>query len=170
MNTPPPSEAGEIEKFAHVQKRICMLWGTRELDGYLSHLLIDSRDGQRNGFPVEVTAELLFLIELNKLNRAIDLARKLRIPLREAYRKIDKQDRGGELGDRTDPLSGRDSFARTERELGVRAQPARKAEEAEGFFALLGKGVFALFTSKAVLFLVALFLAWQFVLPMFFKK
>jgi hypothetical protein len=147
-----------------------MLWGTQELDGHINHLLTDSRDGQRSGFPVEVTADLLFLAELNKLNRAIDLARKLKIPLREAYRKVDKQDRGGELGDQADPLSGRDNFAREEKELGVRARPAaRKNEEADSLFAMLGKGVFALFTSKAVLFLIVLFLAYQYILPKFIK-
>jgi hypothetical protein len=169
-DNPANSEASEIEKFPHVQKRVCMLWGTQELDGHINHLLTDSRDGQRSGFPIEVTAELLFLAELNKLIRSIDLARKLNIPLREAYEKIDKRDRGADLGDPTDPLSGRDSFAREERELGVRARPARKTEEADGFFAMIGKGVFTLFTSKAVLFLVALFLAYQYVLPMFIKK
>jgi len=169
MNIPVNSEASEIEKFPHVQKRICMLWGTQELDGHINHLLTDSRDGQRSGFPVEVTAELLFLAELNKLIRAIDLARKLKIPLREAYEKIDKKDRGADLGDPADPLSGRDQFARDEHELGARPRPMRKAEESDGFFAMLGKGVFALFTSKAILFLVVLFLAYQYVLPMFFK-
>ena len=169
MNIPTNPEASEIEKFPHVQNRICMLWGTQELDGHINHLLTDSRDGQRSGFPVEVTAELLFLAELNKLIRAIDLARKLKISLREAYEKIDKKDRGADLGDPADPLSGRDQFAREEQELGVRPRPVRKVEESDGFFAMLGKGVFALFTSKAILFLVVLFLAYQYVLPMFFK-
>lgn len=171
MNIPVNPEASEIEKFSHVAKRICMLWGTQELDGHINHLLTDSRDGQRSGFPVEVTAELLFLVELNKLIRAIDLARKLNIPLREAYQKVDKKDRGADLGDPSDPLSGRDSFARDEQELGVRARSvARRREEKDGIVALFGKGVFALFTSKAVLFLVVLFLAYQYLLPLFFKK
>lgn len=169
MNIPANPEISEIEKFPHVQQRICMLWGTRELDGHINHLLTDSRDGQRSGFPVEVTAELLFLVELNKLIRAIDLSRKLKIPLREAYQKIDKQDRGADLGDPTDPLSGRDQFAREEQEFGARPRPVRKREEAEGFFAALGKGVFTLFTSKAVLFLIALFLAYQYILPRLMK-
>jgi hypothetical protein len=171
MNIPVNPEASEIEKYPHVQKRICMLWGTQELDGHINHLLTDSRDGQRSGFPIEVTTELLFLAELNKLIRAIDLARKLSIPLREAYQKIDKKDRGADLGDPSDPMSGRDSFAREERELGVRTRPVAKArEESDGIVALFGKGVFALFTSKAILFLVALFLAYQYVLPMFIKQ
>lgn len=170
MNIPTNPEASEIEKFPHVQKRICMLWGTQELDGHINHLLTDSRDGQRSGFPIEVTAELLFLAELNKLIRSIDLSRKLKIPLREAYQKIDKRDRGADLGDPTDPLSGRDSFAREEQELGVRPRPVRKAEESDGVFAMIGKGVFSLFTNKAVLFLVVLLLAYQYVLPLFFKR
>lgn len=171
MNIPVNPEACEIERFPHVQKRICMLWGTQELDGHINHLLTDSRDGQRSGFPVEVTAELLFLAELNKLIRAIELARKVNIPLREAYQKIDKKDRGADLGDPSDPLSGRDSFAREEHELGVRTRPAtRRRKESDGIFAMFGKGVFALFTSKAVLFLVVLFLAYQYVLPLFIKK
>jgi len=169
MNIPTNPAASAIEKFPHVQKRICMLWGTQELDGHINHLLTDSRDGKRSGFPVEVTAELLFLAELNKLIRSIDLSRKLKIPLREAYQKIDKQDRGADLGDPTDPLSGRDSFAREEQELGVRPRPVRKAEESDGFFAAIGKGVFSLFTSKAILFLVVLFLAYQYILPLFMK-
>ncbi|MEW6515072.1 MAG: hypothetical protein AB1443_13855 [Pseudomonadota bacterium] len=169
MNIPTNPEASEIEKFPHVQKRICMLWGTQELDGHINHLLTDSRDGQRSGFPIEVTAELLFLAELNKLIRAIDLSRKLKIPLREAYQKIDKKDRGADLGDPTDPLSGRDSFAREAQELGVRPRPVRKAEESDGFLATIGKGVFSLFTNKAVLFLVVLLLAYQYILPLFMK-
>jgi hypothetical protein len=171
MNSIPPRDsASAIERFAHVQKRVCMMWGTRELDVYINHLLTDSRDGQRSGFPVEVTAELLFLAELNKLIRAIDLARKLQINLREAYHKVEQADHGtGGLGD---PLAGRDQYAREDREIGAKPRPVvvRKEEEKENFATTLGKGVFALFTSKAILFLIALFLAWQYVLPLFFKK
>lgn len=150
-----------------------MAWGTQELDAYINHLLTDSRDGQRSGFPVEVTAELLFLVETNKLVRAIDVARRLKIPLREAYQKVDKQDRGSQLGDTdmVDPGMGRDQYARDEPELGVRARPVRRAEQdSDGFAAMLGRGVFALFTSKAVIFIIFLFLAYQYLLPMFFKK
>ncbi|MBS3936593.1 MAG: hypothetical protein KGZ43_10520 [Sulfuritalea sp.] len=170
MNLPKnPDAPSALEKFGHVQKRICMLWGTQELDAYIAHLMTDSRDGQRSGFPVEVTGELLFLVELNKLVRAIDLARKLRIPLSEAYHKVDKKDRGGDLGD--DPLTGSDRFAREERELGVppRATARRGQEEGGSIFVLLGRGVFSLLTNKIVLFLLALLVAYLYVLPTFFK-
>lgn len=138
----PTTEASAIEAFPHVRNRICMLWGTHDLDQYITHLMTDTRDGQRKGFPVEVTAELLFLAEINKLIRAIDLARKLQIPLREAYEKVDKQDRGADLGDPTDPLVARDAVAREEREIGVRPHvPVDHGPPSGGggFFALIGK-------------------------------
>jgi hypothetical protein len=171
MNNPSAiSDASAIERLHHVQQRICMAWGTQELDAYINHLLTDSRDGQRSGFPVAVTAELLFLVELNKLVRAIEVARRLKIPLKEAYQKVDLQDRGSQLGDpKSDPLVARDMYAREEQELGAR--PARRKEkDSDGLATMLGKGVFALFTSKAVIFIILLFLAWQYVLPLFFKK
>lgn len=152
----PTTEASAIEAFPHVRNRICMLWGTHDLDQYITHLMTDTRDGQRSGFPVEVTAELLFLAEINKLIRAIDLARKLQIPLREAYQKVDKQDRGADLGDPLDPLVARDTVGREEREIGVRPQPvehARPSESSGGFFAVVG---------KLAIVLLILYLVWQF--------
>lgn len=153
----PTTEASAIEAYPHVRNRICMLWGTHDLDQYITHLMTDTRDGQRQGFPVEVTAELLFLAEINKLIRAIDLARKLQIPLSEAYQKIDKQDRGLELGDPLDPLVARDTVAREERESFVTPhhtvveRPASK--EGGDFFALVG---------KLAIVLLILYLVWQF--------
>lgn len=168
--TPLSSESSGIEKLTHVQNKICMMWATPELDGYINHLLTDSRDGQRKGFPVEVTAELLFLAELNKMVRAIDMARRLKIPLREAYEKVDHQDRGSQLGDPNDSLSGRDQFGREEKELGISSRPVRKTEPKEGVTATFGKGIFALLTSKAVIFLLLLFIAYKFLAPYFFMK
>lgn len=165
MNNPASSsDLNPVEAFPHVQKRICMMWATPELDHYINHLLTDSRDGKRQGFPVEVTAELLFLVELNKLVRAIDVARKLGLPLREAYQKVDKQDRGLQLGDdSSDPLVGRDHYAREEKEFPARPRPAVRREEkpSAGFAATFGKVAFSL---------IALFLAYQYLLPLFFRK
>lgn len=126
------SEASAIERFPHVVNRICGSWGTHELDGYITHLMTDTRDGQRKGFPAEVTAELLFLAEVNKLIRAIDLARKLQIPLREAYQKIDKQDRGFDLGDPIEQLGSRDVFAREERDIAFKKPPMPSDRERKG--------------------------------------
>jgi hypothetical protein len=149
------SEASAIERFPHVIKRICALWGTHDLDQYITHLMTDTRDGQRRGFPVEVTAELLFLAEINKQVRAIDLARRLQIPLDEAYQKIDKQDRGRDLGD---PLLSTDIYARQAGEFTFPSLPTAgripQQSEGGGFFALVGKLAIALL----VLYLIGLFL------------
>jgi len=111
-----------------------------------------------------VTAELLFLAEINKLIRAIDLARKVQIPLREAYQKIDKQDRGFDLGDPIDPLVSRDVFAREEKEFAVKPEPAvsddRHRTSGGGFFAIVG---------KLAITLLVLYLIWHYVLPLFNK-
>lgn len=160
-------EASSIEAFPHVEKRVCMMWATPELDGYINTLMTDSRDGKRKGFPVEVTAELLFLVELNKMARAIDIARRLKIPLREAYEKVDRQDRGNQLGDPNDPMSGRDQFGREGKELGVVYRQPKPAEEKHGVAALFGKGIFSLFTSKFIIFLLLIFIAYKFLAPYF---
>lgn len=158
------SEASAIEGFPHVINRICGLWGTHELDGYISHLMTDTRDGQRKGFPAEVTAELLFLAETNKLIRAIDLARNLRIPLSDAYQRIDKQDRGFEVGDPIEMLVSRDVSGRSARELGFTPPPSPPPSPVaastptgaggSSFFAQLG---------KLALVVLVLYLAWRFI-------
>ncbi len=47
-------------KFSRVMNRIMELWGTPALDDYFTELMIDTK-GDRQGFPVEVLAELLTL-------------------------------------------------------------------------------------------------------------
>lgn len=153
-----------VEAYPHIVKKIGMTWGTHELDVYINHLMTDSRDGQRKGFPVGVTDQLLFLQELNKMVRAIDAARKLKVPLRDAYNTVDKQDRGAELGDaREDPLVAQDQYAREEREFTRIAHPPVDRNEGGGF----GQWVFSLLTNKAVLFLVALYVAYKVLAPFF---
>ena len=50
-----------LEKLPHITKRVCLLWGHPEFDAFTSHLLMDSRDGKRQGLPWDVAEELLFL-------------------------------------------------------------------------------------------------------------
>ncbi len=99
---PPTQEDGEegstaeslsaLDKFPGVLNKISLMWGTRELDKFIHKLIMDSRDGTRQGFPMAAAEELLFLSECNKIIRAIDAAAKLNITLKEAYRMIDSGD------------------------------------------------------------------------------
>lgn len=159
MNTPTLShEACAIERIRHVQQKICMLWGSPELDGYINKLLMDSRDGQRKGFPIEVTQELLFLAEFNKLARAIDLARKLNISLRDAIVKIDRDD-----VDPHDPMVG--GGGRTDRggvDLGSPASASRK-KAPDNAGSSFGQMI------QAVIFLAVLMILYKVLGPTLFK-
>jgi hypothetical protein len=64
-------EACALEKLPHIIKRVCLLWGQPEFDAFTSHLMMDSRDGKRQGLPWEVAEEILFLAELRVVKRAI---------------------------------------------------------------------------------------------------
>jgi hypothetical protein len=70
--TPAPKRTGSpervivraaIEGYPHIIESICLMWGGREADAYLSRLVIDTRGG-RKGFPRDVMDELLILAEV----------------------------------------------------------------------------------------------------------
>jgi len=67
----PSGAASALERLPHITKRVCLLWGHPEFDAFTSHLLMDSRDGKRQGLPWDVAEELLFLAELRVVKRAI---------------------------------------------------------------------------------------------------
>jgi|APHig6443717817_1056837.scaffolds.fasta_scaffold237964_2 hypothetical protein len=166
MNSPVfSSEACAIERIGHVQKKICMLWGSPELDAYINKLLMDSRDGQRQGFPVQVTQELLYLAEFNKFIQAIDLARKLKVSLRDALQKIDQVDIDPE-----NPLAG--GGGRTDRGSAQVTRPAsvaRAKKESGNAASSFGQMIFTLLTSKAVIFLIFLAITYKLLSPYLFK-
>ena len=53
-----PAEACALEKLPHITKRVCLLWGHPEFDAFTSHLMMDSRDGKRQGLPWDVAEEI----------------------------------------------------------------------------------------------------------------
>ena len=65
------ADACALERLPHITKRVCLLWGHPEFDSFTSHLLMDSRDGKRQGLPWDVAEEILFLAELRVVKRAI---------------------------------------------------------------------------------------------------
>ena len=50
-----------LEDMPHIAARVQQLWGTRECQSYLQHLLRDNRDGSRAGFPFTVIDDILML-------------------------------------------------------------------------------------------------------------
>jgi hypothetical protein len=55
-----------VALFPHVRAGILRTWDTNEGVAYLKHLLRDTRNGQRTGFPLSIARELLFLLDLQE--------------------------------------------------------------------------------------------------------
>ena len=81
-----------IETIPRLLTRISGIWGTQDLDVFLNKLVMDSRDGGRRGFPVEVAEELLFMTQLKKMVRAYYLAKANNISLDASFKLVDKGD------------------------------------------------------------------------------
>ena len=77
-----------LERLPHITKRVCLLWGHPEFDAFTSHLLMDSRDGKRQGLPWDVAEELLFLSELRVVKRAIVAAGVTGQPFWEIFNQM----------------------------------------------------------------------------------
>ncbi|HEY6895627.1 MAG TPA: hypothetical protein VI279_00060 [Rhodocyclaceae bacterium] len=107
-----------------------MIWGTPELDTMISKLVMDSRDGSRQGFPMAVASELLWLAEINKVRRAMDLRDKTSIRFDEAYAMIEKGDAARRGSDTwSDPNSGGQNLGRRYADKPEYVRPHRRREE-----------------------------------------
>lgn len=81
-----------LEAMPHLLKQIQSLWLSRDLNTFIAQLFLDSRDGARNGFPVEATRELLLLSRINQQLRAEETASLLGLSLVEASDLIARGD------------------------------------------------------------------------------
>lgn len=114
-----------LEDISHLTRKICSIWGTAELDTFLSTLFMDSRDGSRRGLPVAVAEEVLFLAQTNKLIRAMALQKVQEMSLREAYRLVDQGDQARlKIDALDDPTVSRDTVTREGRTAAPRDRRA----------------------------------------------
>jgi hypothetical protein len=94
-NSPPcyaKDTTSALEAMPHLANRITRLWKSRDLNTLIHELLLDSRDGNRQGFPREVAKELMFLARMNVIVRANDAAPLLGISIGDACRLIETGD------------------------------------------------------------------------------
>ena len=138
-----------LERIGHLTPKICALWGTAEFNVFFGKLLLDSRDGTRQGLPTEVAAELAFLAETNKILRAINVSEQLGLKFDEAFRHVDAEDQQSLKFDALDdPLVSRDTLVRradeirphirvTSRAIQRNTAPAPASSQLSGLFALL---------------------------------
>ena len=78
--------AAALEAMPHLMDKICGIWGKRECESFINGLLMDSRDGARQGLPWEAAQDLLFLAELHAERRALAAAEMTGGPLNQTAR------------------------------------------------------------------------------------
>jgi len=83
-----PSEACGLERLPHVLNKLCQLWGRPECEAYISRLIMDSRDGSRQGLPWEVAMELMFLGELSVGRRALVASAATGVPFGQMLQRF----------------------------------------------------------------------------------
>lgn len=172
---PPPSrDAGALEAMPHLKQKICLMWGSPELDIFISRLIMDSRDGKRQGLPMQVGAELLFLAQTNKLIRAIDLLSQQKMTLKEAYQMVDAGDQKRLEADLLDnPLISRDTVVEDKPPPRPAVAPARPAARPPpppaGAVEATGQLLFRVLFNKITLVLIGAALTAKLLWPIFFK-
>ena len=91
-NDGPIDATAALESMPHLLHKIQALWNSRNLNTFIACLLMDSRDGDRAGFPFGVARELIFLSRTNLVLRAQEAAPLLGVSLGEAIELISKGD------------------------------------------------------------------------------
>lgn len=160
-----------LESIDHLTQKVCLLWGTPELNVFVRRLFLDSRNGSRQGLPREIAAEVVFLAETNTLVRAIQRSQKLGIRFDDALKSVEMEDDTHVKFDAfDDPRVSRDTLVRSEKKhymwathtMGIRySQSQPDAGQASGLFAFL----LMPFRSKWFWVAVFLFVGYQFIWP-----
>lgn len=168
LDVPPPpvptviNVRAALEDIQHLQKKICSIWGTGELDSFLNHLVMDARDGARDGLPMAVAAEVSYLMELNKGVRAIEFARVNSLRFEDALKVIDEGDEARHKRDVwDDPATARDE-ARCRRINSAVAQGPASDEGRKGQIAALIELLLLPFRNKWVIAIIAIVLTAKF--------
>ena len=127
-----------LERMPHMAKKICLMWCSSELDAFIPTLIMDSRDGARQGLPMDVAAELMFLVGINKAVRAIDLATKTKVNFGEAYRIIDQGDMApaSVTNAWADPLVAKDA-SKINKVAAKASRPVVRPKKSKGFWSWL---------------------------------
>jgi hypothetical protein len=125
------AESCALEKLPHITKRVCLLWGHPEFDAFTSHLMMDSRDGKRQGLPWDVAEEILFLAELRVVKRAIVASGVTGEPFWDTFHKMLANAEAAQhkvQHEWSDPLATSD-FSRIKRDETAFTRPPAESEK-----------------------------------------
>lgn len=78
-------DACALERLPHLASNVRALWGQAEFEIYVSRLIMESRDGKRQGLPWDAAQELMFLVDLSIAKRAVMAANLTGAPFRQMY-------------------------------------------------------------------------------------
>jgi len=141
------------------------MWKTRELDVFIHRLILDSRDGARQGFPMAAAQEMLFLAETNRILRAIDTAEQLKIKLSEAYKMVVAGDEAATPSNVwDDPSVSKDtSSRRNSRSVSEQVSLAARKSQGSGLLYWVSRVVFNKWFIIAVIAVLSTKAMWPFV-------
>lgn len=87
-NDVPPGVSALEHRLPRIAEQACKLWGSPAIEPFISSLMMDSRDGARQGLPWDVGQELLFLLEISIAKRAIVASQTTGMPYREVFKSM----------------------------------------------------------------------------------
>ena len=121
-------QASALERLPHLAQKICVLWGQPEFEPFVNGLIMDSRDGTRQGLPWEAALELLFLVELSVAKRALAAANTTGVPFSQLFEQYLAQSRAAPTSSRDPWADPGNKDARGSRRERSRSRPAADVE------------------------------------------
>lgn len=84
----PPGLSALEFRLPRIAEQACKLWGGPGVEPFIASLMMDSRDGARQGLPWDVAQELLFLLEISIAKRAMVAAKTTGMPYRQVFQSM----------------------------------------------------------------------------------
>jgi hypothetical protein len=75
-------------RLPRIAEQCVQYWATPDFEPFVATLMMDSRDGGRQGLPWEAAQELLFLVEISIAKRAIVAAQTTGMPYRQVFQSM----------------------------------------------------------------------------------
>lgn len=84
----PPGLSALEYRLPRIAKMCTETWATQDFEPYVASLMMDSRDGDRQGLPWDAAQELLFLLEISIAKRAIVASQTTGMPYRQVFQSM----------------------------------------------------------------------------------
>lgn len=84
----PPGLCALEYRLPRIADQCTKYWATPDFEPFIASLMMDSRDGGRQGIPWDAAQELLFLLEISIAKRAIVAAQTTGMPYRQVFQSM----------------------------------------------------------------------------------